>query len=107
MPETKTKPAPPKRAAKPRAPRPLDATAIRGALAQIADHGGNNTAILVALLEQGRGLKLTRKNGATTATMLGITATDSSPTSNGDLAALNRWANVARRRLLQEGAPPA
>lgn len=107
MSDPKTKPAKSKRAPKARAPKPLDATAIRGALAQIADHGGNNTAILVALLQQGRSLKLVRKNGATTATMLGITATDSSPTTNGNQAALNRWANVARRRLLKEGAPPA
>lgn len=102
MSDPKTKPAPPKRAAKPRKPKPLDATAIRGALAQIEDHGGNNTARLIELLEANYGLKLqlVETASAMVVTMLGVTAP---AMPGGHLAALQAWGRAARRALLEEG----
>jgi hypothetical protein len=99
--ETMTAPKPATKAKRPpipkAAPLQLDTEAIRGALAQIADHGRNNTALLVALLEQSRGLNLKRKGNTTTAQMLGVHA----QVTGGDLAALELWANAARRALLR------
>jgi hypothetical protein len=79
-----------------------DPDALRGAVAQIEEHASANLDALIALLEQGRGLRLTfpKARGGTTVAMLGIRVS----TVGNARDALQIWARTARRKLLELGA---